>query len=458
MGLDERIAEWRGFVRQREAIAADVDELEAHLRDQIEGLESSGLSPDEAFLIAVGRMGQLDALSREFAREHNERLWKQLVLGGGDDDPQSRQVWRRGHGLWLALIFAVAGAVLVKLPWLTSGPDALQVLIRNAGPLFLLAPAGYFLRCRRASVRTTIAVLAPFAVALVLLNVYPFAAGGATALLAAGHAVVVLWLCIGLAYARGDWRGDRARMDFIRFTGEWFVYLVLIGLGGGVLAAVTASVFGAVRLDASAFITDWLLPCGAAGAVVIAAWLVEAKQSVIENIAPVLTRVFTPLFTLLLLALIVASAVQIAAGGGLVDADRTVLITFDAVLVVVVGLLLYSLSARDGSLPPGWFDRMQFVLVASAIVVDAVVLAAMLSRIGAFGASPNKLASLGANVILLVNLVGSASLQARWLWGREASPVVGFARIERWQTGLVPVYLAWAAIVVVVFPPAFGWG
>lgn len=456
MGLDERIAEWRGFVQQHDAIAADVDELEAHLRDQIDGLEASGLSADEAFLIAVGRMGRLDALSREFAREHSERLWKQLVLGG-DEDPHGRQLWRRGHGLWLALLFAVAGAVLVKVPWMLDGLDGVPVLMRNVAPLLLLAPAGYFLRCRRASARTTIAVLVPFALALVLLNAYPFASGGATAMLAAGHAVVVLWLCVGLAYVRGDWRSDRARMDFIRFTGEWFVYLVLLGLGGGVLAAVTASVFSAVGLDATVFITDWLLPCGAAGAVVVAAWLVEAKQAVIENIAPVLTRVFTPLFTLLLLALIVAAAVQIAAGGGLVDADRTVLITFDAVLIVVVGLLLYSLSAREGSLPPGWFDRMQFVLVASAIVVDAVVLVAMLSRIGAFGASPNKVASLGLNVILLVNLVGSAWLQARWLWGRTPSPVVGFARIEGWQTGLVPVYLAWAAVVVVAFPPVFGW-
>lgn len=457
MGLDGRIAEWRGFVQQRDAIAADVDELEAHLRDQIEGLEASGLSPDEAFLIAVGRLGQLDALSREFAREHSERLWKQLVLDGGDEDPRSRQLWRRGHGLWLAVLFAVAGAVLVKLPWLIAGQDSLQALVRNVAPLLLLAPAGYFLRCRRAPVRTTISVLVPFAAALVLLNAYPFAAGGATVVLAAGHAVVVLWLCVGLAYVRGDWRSDRARMDFIRFTGEWFVYLVLLGLGGGVLAAVTASVFHAVGLDATGFITEWLLPCGAAGAVVIAAWLVEAKQAVIENIAPVLTRVFTPLFTLLLLALIVAAAVQIAAGGGLVDADRTVLITFDAVLIVVVGLLLYSLSAREGNAPPGWFDRMQFILVASAIVVDAVVLVAMLSRIGAFGASPNKVASLGLNVILLVNLVGSAWLQARWLWARTPRPVAGFARIERWQTGLVPVYLAWAAIVVVAFPPVFGW-
>ncbi|WP_194398800.1 MULTISPECIES: hypothetical protein [Microbacterium] len=69
-----------------------------------------------------------------------------------------------------------------------------------------------------------------------------------------------------------------------------------------------------------------------------------------------------------------------------------------------------------------------------------------------WGASPNKLASLGLNVILLANLVGAGWLQLRFVRARTT-----FERLERWQTGFLPVYLAWAAIVVVVFPPLFGY-
>jgi hypothetical protein len=187
--------------------------------------------------------------------------------------------------------------------------------------------------------------------------------------------------------------------------------------------------------------------------VVIAAWLVEAKQSVIENIAPVLTKLFTPLFTLLLLAFIVAGFLQ----GSLVDGgdaeafgQRDLLILFDIVLVVVVGLLLYALSAREPLAPPSWFDRLQLVMVVAALVVDIMVLVAMIGRIAEWGASPNKLASLGLNVILFANLVGAAWLQLRFTMHRAP-----FERLERWQTGFLPVYLAWAAIVVVAFPPLF---
>jgi len=46
--------------------------------------------------------------------------------------------------------------------------------------------------------------------------------------------------------------------------------------------------------------------------------------------------------------------------------------------------------------------------------------------------------------------VWSAVLYVRFLRGKET-----FARLERWQTGYVPVYAVWAAFVVIVFPLAF---
>ena len=70
--LEEQIGEWRAYVRRRQAIeATDVAELEDHLRSQVADLQASGLAADEAFLIGVKRLGELDTLSREFAREHS---------------------------------------------------------------------------------------------------------------------------------------------------------------------------------------------------------------------------------------------------------------------------------------------------------------------------------------------------------------------------------------------------
>ncbi|PKQ22624.1 MAG: hypothetical protein CVT65_12435 [Actinobacteria bacterium HGW-Actinobacteria-5] len=154
----------------------------------------------------------------------------------------------------------------------------------------------------------------------------------------------------------------------------------------------------------------------------------------------------------MLLAFVIVACVQgVTGGGSVLGADREVLIVFDAALVVVLGLLLYTLSARDASTRARWFDALQLVMIIAALVVDVVVLSAMLGRIGAFGASPNKVASLGLNLILLVNLAWAAWLQFGFLRGRLTHGV-----LERWQTGYVPVYLTWCVLAAVVLPPVFG--
>jgi len=131
--------------------------------------------------------------------------------------------------------------------------------------------------------------------------------------------------------------------------------------------------------------------------------------------------------------------------------QREVLIGFDLLLAVVVGLVLYAASARDPQAPPDFFDGLQLLLVVSALVVDGVALAAIAARISEFGLTPNRVAALGENLILLVNLAWTAWLYARFV-GRRGS----FATLERWQIAYLPVYAAWAAVVVVVFPPLFG--
>jgi hypothetical protein len=320
--------------------------------------------------------------------------------------------------------------------------------VRNLSLFVLPFLTGYFAWKRRLEAGTLGVLAGAFVAAGVFANVYPFARLGSTEILTALHLPIALWLAVGVAYAGGRWGQVGGRMDFIRFTGELFIYYVLIALGGAVLTAFMALIFQAIGIDVEPFFESWLGPCGAVGAVLVASWLVEAKQSVIENMAPVLTRLFTPLFATLLVTFL---ATVLWTGRG-VDIERNALIAFDLLLVVVLGLLLYSVSARDPRSPPGAFDVMQVVLVVSALLADAVALWAIAARITEFGFTPNRVAALGENVILLVNLAWSAVLYVRFLRGRGS-----FADLERWQTDYLPAYALWAATVVIAFPPVFGY-
>ena len=115
-------------------------------------LVDAGLAADEAFLVAVKRMGDLDALSREFAREHSDRLWKQLVVAPSDSgEPRAAA---RTDAI-VAFCLAVAAAVAIKVPAL-FGMDVDEdagFYARNLSLFVLPLLTGYFAWKRRLDAR-----------------------------------------------------------------------------------------------------------------------------------------------------------------------------------------------------------------------------------------------------------------------------------------------------------------
>jgi hypothetical protein len=450
VSLEGLIDEWRNHLRR--SPTQDLDELpeiEKHLRQQISNLVDKGLATDEAFLVVLKRMGSHDALSREFALTHSKLLWPQ-PLSAPSDSGTPRARGRRD--LIVAGCMAVAAGAAIKAPvlfglQLDGDRDGdIRFYVRNVGLLVLPFLTLYFAWKRRVSTPALGLLGVAFTLAGVFANIYPFARTSSTEVLVALHLPIALWLVVGIAYTGGRWTWMESRMDFIRFSGELFIHYVLIALGGGVLTAFMAMLFQAIEINVEPFIGNWLLPCGAAGAVLIASWLVEAKQSALKNMAPMLTRLFTPMFAIMLILFL---AMVIWKGRG-IDVTRDVLIAFNLLLVVVIGLLIYSASARDPQSRPNTFDALQVVLVCSALLANAVALWASAARITEFGSTPNRVAALGENLILMVNLAGSAVLYVRFLLGRGT-----FRSLEKWQTDYLFVFGIWAVAVVVLFPPLF---
>jgi uncharacterized membrane protein len=182
--------------------------------------------------------------------------------------------------------------------------------LRNTGLVVLPFLAWYFARKHRLTVTQAMLAAVPFLVGAAAMNLYPWGFSSSTEQLAGIHLPVALWFAVGFTYMDGSWRSHERRMDFVRFTGEWFIYYVLIALGGGVLMALTTVILEPAGPEVVQTVVEWVIPSGAAGAVVIAAWLVEEKQSVVENMAPVLTMIFTPLFAVMLTTSAVVYAVS----------------------------------------------------------------------------------------------------------------------------------------------------
>lgn len=446
--LELNIRSWSDHLRARGNFKeTDIIELENHLRDEIEDLAEAGLSEDEAFLISVKRLGNVNLISQEYSKVNSENLWKHLLVDS--IDPEEKNKNRKN--IMLVIIFSLLAGTLAKLPEAfglhMNEPGAMLFYFKNLSLFILPFIAAFFMIKHKLSWKMIFTIMGIFCVTAIAINMYPSFEPKDTELLTGIHIPIFLWLVTGVAYMGTRWKESRSRMDFIRFTGEAFIYGVLIFCGIMVLAMFTMMIFSAIQVDLGWFISDYFFVYGGCAVAMVTVYVVEVKKSIVENFAPILAKIFSPLFLITMMAFIGAMVLM----GKSPFMEREFLIGFDLMLVLVLGLVLYVISSRGEHDKAGLFDYMNLALIVAAVVIDSIALFAIMFRLTSYGITPNKVAALGENILLLVNLGGLA-----WMYLRYFAGKIGFSIIEKWQTSYLYAYAAWMAIVAFLFPVIFG--
>jgi hypothetical protein len=200
MTIDRMIGEWRSHWLGSGAVSdSEIDELEDHLREEIASLSGKGLSDEEAFLIAVRRMGNLPSLAKEFRKINPNDLWKKLFPEPVDmEDRRSRT-----RELILVVVLAISAGLLVQLPKLfgigfENGNDAFY--LKNLSFFVLPFITIYFFQKRQIPVPAVRSVVLTFLLSFLLINLYPFSAKSHTLVLSSLHLPLFLWFFIGIAY------------------------------------------------------------------------------------------------------------------------------------------------------------------------------------------------------------------------------------------------------------------
>ena len=482
--LESQIRKWKTHLYSAGSIGhSDIEELESHLRDSMDELTGRGINLEEAFLLAVRRLGDVAVIHEEFAKLSTEDVWRQLLVPA--DNPLNAR--RNRKELTIVIGLALLAGLLSKIPALFGYGDieaSMDVYARNATFIAFMPVSLYFIWKRSLPIGRSLMVLCSYIVLALVVNLYPSYEPHHTLMLSALHLpIVVLFL---LLYFYGGpsqgknavshtgesttkvvtgWRSTNTRLNFVRFVGESFIYCILIGLGGIVLILLTGGTFELIEVDAFPFISSWMAPMGFFGLFTVAAYLVGQKKNLIESIAPALAKIFTPLFLLVLLSLIAAFLVT----PNQAYENRDMLIWFDVILALVLALTLYSMSAKDYSEnestvavdgkpavgkvhnPHLIWDILTLALIVSAVIVDTIALSGIIFRLSSSGFSPNKTAALGENLILLVNLILLTIGYIRYIVGKGT-----FQHIVVMQMRFLTVFAIWAAFVVVAFPLIFG--
>lgn len=451
--LETRITEWTDSLREKGKLLNDqIAELESHLRDEIDDLKKKSLSEEEAFIIGIKRTGKAHEISKEFAKINQEIIWKDLTLYETDDQSLKKTI---KDAIILALLCFIAGT-LSKIPEffglisssLNFNNDWEQALFfKNIGLFFVPCIACYFLYKKYFSWKKSVILGIFFIFSAFVINIYPQYDPYHTAFLTGLHLFIILWLLIGITYSGKNWGSVQARMNFLRFSGETFIYGFLLFCGVGVLTLLTIQIFLQIDIDIDDIYNSNIGIYLLFSVPIIASYLADTKKSIIENMAPILAKIFTPLFFITMLVFLGA---VIFSGTDLLN-DRFSLIIYNILLLLVLGLVIYSLSARKNKENTTFFDWLIFALIIVSIIIDVIVFSAIMFRINAYGFSANKTAAMGINILLLINLLGLAFYMILFFIKKRS-----FIYIEKWQTNYLYVYFAWAIIVAFLFPVIFG--
>lgn len=267
-----------------------------------------------------------------------------------------------------------------------------------------------------------------------------------TILLAYLHLPVFLWMVMGFAFAGDDYKQGNARLSFLKFNGEFFILYAAMAISGMVLASLTIQLFSIAGFDISEFYFENIVLFGAAALSVVASYLVTTNLKIAKSIAPYIAKIFSPL----VLVTLVAYLIIVVSTGKNPFIDRNFLLAFNGILFSVLAVTIYSITESGKDDKKNFSDYVNLALIAAALIIDGVALSAIVFRLTSYGITPNRVAVLGVNILIFVNLIWIISAYSKFI-GNKRGPVV----VQDAVTKYLPIYGAWAAFVTFAFPLIF---
>jgi hypothetical protein len=284
-------------------------------------------------------------------------------------------------------------------------------------------------------------------VGILFINSLPNNKESDTLLLSCIHLLLVLWSVLGFAFVGEARNHEEQRLSYLRYNGDLIVMTTLIVIAGGILTGITIGLFSLIGLNIEEFYFKNIVVFGLPAAPILGTYLTQTNPQLVGKVSPVIARLFSPLVLVMLVIYLIA----IIYSGKDPYNDREFLLMFNALLIGVMAIILFSVSESSKNAITHAETWVLLLLSVVTIVVNGIALSAILFRISEWGLTPNRAAVLGSNVLILINLL-LVTAQLFKVVSRKA----GITRVGNAIAGYLPVYFAWAAIVTFLFPFFFG--
>jgi hypothetical protein len=347
---------------------------------------------------------------------------------------------------WIFVIFAsLLAGLIAKTPAIFNiKPEFFYT--RNIGFIVFPALASYFIWKRKIPMPRILFTAAAFAIAAVYINLLPDLPNNDTIILACLHLPFLLWALLGINYVGLDIRNDESRLDFLRFNGDFLILSGILVIVGGLFTAIVIGLFKAIGIKIEDFYFDYLAVFAGAALPIMSTFITQSNPSLVNKVSPVIAKICSPIVLIMLLVYLGAVLFSDKDPYN----DRNFLLVFNLLLLGVMAIIFFSLAETSKDQDNHWSLIILFATAVVTMVVNGIALAAILFRISEWGITPNRLAILGANFLMLANLVLIAfRLFNRVIKKDEKSSA------ENAIANFLPIYILWAMVVVFVFPLLF---
>ena len=353
--------------------------------------------------------------------------------------------WGAKNELLAVIVISIIAGIIAKIPDIT-GIDAEFFYPRNISFIVFPMLATYFAWKQSLQIRQLLIVSALFVASIAYINLLPNDSKSDTLILACIHLPLFLWTVLGYTFTGDKFKNNPKRIDFLRYNGDLIVMTTVILIAGGILSAVTIGLFDLIKIRIEEFYFQNIAVWGLAAAPIVGTYLVRSNPQLVKNVSPVVAKVFTPLVLVMLVVYLIA----IVYTGKDPYNDREFLLIFNLLLIGVMAIILFSTAETSKATGNKASILLLFVLSIVTIVINGIALSAIVFRISEWGITPNRLAVLGSNILILINLT---IVSYRLFKSIKSSDEL--ATVENSIATFLPIYSAWTVVVIFIFPILF---
>lgn len=355
-------------------------------------------------------------------------------------------LWGTNKELIFIVIASLIAGLIAKLPALLPITEEF-FYTRNIGFIVFPFLTAYFAWKNKLSTGKIAFIVGAMLIGAIFINSLPDLKQSDTLILSCIHLLLFLWSVLGFAFVGDIQNKAEERLEFLKYNGDLVVMSALILISGGIMTGLTIGLFELIGIQIEKFYFEYIVIFGLPAVPIFATYLTQTNPHLVGKVSPVIAKIFSPLVLVMLVIYLIA---MVYSGKDPYN-DREFLMVFNALLIGVMAIIFFSVAGTPKTSRNQTQILILLLLSVVTVIVNGIALSAILFRISEWGITPNRAAVLGANVLILVNLILVTGQLLKVGSKKDDIHIVGRA-----ITSYLPVYALWAIIVTFLFPLIFG--